>query len=62
MTQLEKARAGSTTPEMKIVAEKEQVEVLRLRDRIAEGRWRNERLPWTYNIDKKLVYQPDLSK
>jgi phosphomethylpyrimidine synthase len=38
MTQLEKARAGVTTPEMKTVAEKEQVDVLWLRDRIAEGR------------------------
>lgn len=38
MTQLEKARAGITTPEMKIVAEKEQVDVLELRDKIAEGR------------------------
>ncbi len=38
MTQLEKARAGITTPEMKIVAEKEQVNVLELRDKIAEGR------------------------
>jgi rhodanese-related sulfurtransferase len=26
------------------------------------GGWRNEGLPWTYNIDKKLVYQPDLAK
>jgi rhodanese-related sulfurtransferase len=26
------------------------------------GGWRNEGLPWTYHIDKKLVYQPDLSK
>ena len=38
MTQLAKARAGITTPEMNIVAEKEQVEVLWLRDKIAEGR------------------------
>ena len=38
MTQLAKARAGITTPEMKIVAEKEQVDVLWLRDKIAEGR------------------------
>ncbi len=38
MTQLEKARAGITTPEMKMVAEKEQVNVLELRDKIAEGR------------------------
>jgi phosphomethylpyrimidine synthase len=38
MTQLGKARAGITTPEMKIVAEKEQVNVLELRDKIAEGR------------------------
>ncbi len=26
------------------------------------GGWRNEGLPWTYHIDKKLVYQPDLPK
>ncbi|MDP3028312.1 MAG: rhodanese-like domain-containing protein [Deltaproteobacteria bacterium] len=26
------------------------------------GGWRNEGLPWTYSIDKKLVYQPDLAK
>jgi len=26
------------------------------------GGWRNEGLPWTYHIDKKLVYQPDLAK
>ncbi|MFC1535352.1 phosphomethylpyrimidine synthase ThiC [Thermodesulfobacteriota bacterium] len=38
MTQLAKARAGITTPEMKIVAEKEHVDVNWLRDRIAEGR------------------------
>ncbi|MFC1867445.1 phosphomethylpyrimidine synthase ThiC [Thermodesulfobacteriota bacterium] len=38
MTQLAKARSGITTPEMKIVAEKEQVNVLWLRDSIAEGR------------------------
>jgi len=38
MTQLAKARAGITTPEMKLVAEKEQIDVLLLRDRIAEGR------------------------
>jgi phosphomethylpyrimidine synthase len=38
MTQLAKARAGITTPEMKRVAEKEQVDVLELRDKIAEGR------------------------
>ena len=37
MTQLAKARAGVTTPEMKKVAEKEQVDVIWLRDRIAEG-------------------------
>jgi rhodanese-related sulfurtransferase len=24
------------------------------------GGWRNEGLPWTYHMDKKLVYQPDL--
>ena len=38
MTQLSEARAGVITPEMKIVAEKEEVDVFRLRDRIAEGR------------------------
>ena len=38
MTQLEKARAGIITPEMKAVAEKEQVEAQWLRDLIAEGR------------------------
>jgi len=26
------------------------------------GGWRNEGLPWTYSIDKKLLYQPDLAK
>jgi rhodanese-related sulfurtransferase len=26
------------------------------------GGWRNEGLPWTYDIDKKLVYQRDLAK
>lgn len=26
------------------------------------GGWRNEGLPWTYKIDKKLVYLPDLAK
>lgn len=26
------------------------------------GGWRNEGLPWTYHIDKKLVYQADLKK
>jgi len=24
------------------------------------GSWRNEGLPWTYSMDTKLVYQPDL--
>ncbi len=38
MTQLLKARAGVITPEMKLVAEKEQVDVQGLRDTIAEGR------------------------
>ncbi len=38
MTQLAKARSGITTPEMEIVAEEEKVNVLELRDRIAEGR------------------------
>lgn len=26
------------------------------------GGWRNEGLPWTYHIDKKLVHQPDLAQ
>ena len=38
MTQLAKARAGIVTPEMKRVAEKEQVDPLKLRDKIAQGR------------------------
>jgi phosphomethylpyrimidine synthase len=38
MTQLSKARAGETTPEMKAVAEKEQVDVQWLRQKIAVGR------------------------
>lgn len=38
MTQLEKARAGVTTPEMKEVAEKEQVDVQWLKEKIAAGR------------------------
>lgn len=38
MTQLSKARAGIITPEMKAVAEKEQVDLISLRDRVAEGR------------------------
>ncbi len=38
MTQLAKARSGEITPEMKIVAEKEQVDEVWLRDKIAEGR------------------------
>jgi phosphomethylpyrimidine synthase len=38
MTQLAKARAGITTPEMTTVAKKEQVDVLWLRDKIAQGR------------------------
>ena len=38
MTQLAKARAGIITPEMEMVAEKEQVDVVALRDRIAQGR------------------------
>lgn len=38
MTQLEKARSGDITPEMKIVAEKEQVDVAWLRDQVAKGR------------------------
>jgi rhodanese-related sulfurtransferase len=25
------------------------------------GSWRNEGLPWTYGMDTKLVYQPDLA-
>jgi phosphomethylpyrimidine synthase len=38
MTQIAKARAGITTPEMEFVAEKEQVDVSWLRDKIADGR------------------------
>ncbi|MGD9077304.1 MAG: phosphomethylpyrimidine synthase ThiC [Desulfobacteraceae bacterium] len=38
MTQLAKARAGITTPEMEMVAAKEQVDVVALRDRVAQGR------------------------
>ena len=38
MTQLAKARAGITTPEMEAVAANEQVDVLVLRERIARGR------------------------
>lgn len=38
MTQLAKARAGVITPEMEAVASKEHVNVLWLRDKIAEGR------------------------
>lgn len=37
MTQLAKARAGITTPEMEMVAEREKVAVRELRDKIAEG-------------------------
>jgi len=38
MTQLEKARAGVTTPEMKAVAEKEEVDIQWLMEKIARGR------------------------
>ena len=38
MTQLDQARAGVTTPEMKTVAEKEYVDVLWLRDQVSQGR------------------------
>ena len=38
MTQLSDARAGNITLEMKIVAEKEDIDVLLLRDKIAQGR------------------------
>ena len=38
MTQLAKARAGVITPELKAVAEKEKVDALLLRDRIAQGK------------------------
>jgi phosphomethylpyrimidine synthase len=38
MTQLKKARAGVSTPEMKTVAEKEDVDVVWLRNQVAEGR------------------------
>ena len=26
------------------------------------GGWKNEGLPWTYHIDRKLVYMADLSQ
>jgi hypothetical protein len=26
------------------------------------GGWKNEGLPWTYHIDKKLVYKADLAQ
>ena len=38
MTQLEKARSGSVTPEMRTVAEKEQVDVTWLMNQVAKGR------------------------
>jgi len=38
MTQLEKARTGVITPEMEIVAEKEHVDAVWLRDQVANGR------------------------
>ncbi|MCP4681045.1 MAG: phosphomethylpyrimidine synthase ThiC [Desulfobacterales bacterium] len=38
MTQLERARAGEITPELKIVAENEGVDAIRLRDQMAKGR------------------------
>ncbi|MFC1823338.1 phosphomethylpyrimidine synthase ThiC [Thermodesulfobacteriota bacterium] len=38
MTQIAKARAGKITPEMELIAEKEQVEVEWLRDKVAAGR------------------------
>jgi phosphomethylpyrimidine synthase len=38
MTQLQKARSGMITPEMKTVAEKEHVDAAWIRDQIAEGR------------------------
>jgi phosphomethylpyrimidine synthase len=38
MTQLSKARAGITTPEMKIIALKEQVDIRWMMEKIAEGR------------------------
>jgi phosphomethylpyrimidine synthase len=38
MTQLEKARSGNVTPEMKIVAENEHVDAAWLRDQVANGR------------------------
>ena len=38
MTQLAKARSGEITPEIKIVAEKEQVDAIWLRDQVAGGR------------------------
>jgi len=38
MTQLEKARSGEVTPQMNAVAEKEQIDAIWLRDRVAHGR------------------------
>lgn len=38
MTQIEKAKAGISTPEMKIVAEQEQVEINWLKEQVAKGR------------------------
>ncbi|MBN1277081.1 MAG: phosphomethylpyrimidine synthase ThiC, partial [Deltaproteobacteria bacterium] len=38
MTQLKQARAGVITPEMKIVAENESIDPVRLRDLVAQGR------------------------
>jgi phosphomethylpyrimidine synthase len=38
MTQLAEARAGTDTPEMKKVAEREQVDLLELRNKVAQGR------------------------
>ncbi|MBW2035027.1 MAG: phosphomethylpyrimidine synthase ThiC, partial [Deltaproteobacteria bacterium] len=38
MTQLEKARSGTVTPEMRTVAEREQVDVTWLMNQVAKGR------------------------
>jgi len=60
MTQLAKARAGITTPEMESVARKEHVDAVWLRERIAEGRVVipsnvNHRLPESCGVGEGLL-------
>ena len=55
MTQLTKARAGIITPEMKVVAKKEQVDPVWLKDQIAEGR-----VVIPANIKHKCLQGPDV--